>query len=202
MQPGDTETNFNITYTKSGGQCSLQPFDDATTYGKSFKSKILPIEGIDLLSNANGHDTAGTILTGSQIDASGKKPKNSSLDQFLAVERKLGASTPVTSIALGVGNDSTESGSTLSYGPGGAAAAQDHRPGSGVQHAVRQLRPQQRSGRAGGGDAPARARHQRGRLRDGRRQPALSAARRRRSSRSSISTSIRCAISRSSSSRP
>jgi hypothetical protein len=120
MQSGDTETSFNITYTKNGGQCSLQPFDDATTYGKSFKSKILPIEGIDLMSNANGHDTAGTILTGSQIDSSSKKPKNSSLDQFLAVERKLGAATPVTSIALGVGNDSTESGSTLSYGPGGA----------------------------------------------------------------------------------
>jgi hypothetical protein len=121
MQSTDTETNFNITYTKNGGQCSLQPFDDATTYGKSYKNKILAIEGIDLMSNANGHDTAGTILTGSQIDSSGKKPKNSSLDQFLAVERQLGASTPVTSISLGVGNDSTESGSTLSYGPGGAA---------------------------------------------------------------------------------
>jgi hypothetical protein len=120
MQPSDTETSFDITYTKNGGQCSLQPFDDPATYGKSFKNKILPIEGIDLMSNANGHDTAATILTGSQIDSSSKKPKNSSLDQFLAVERKLGANTPVTSIALGVGNDSTDSGTTLSYGTGGA----------------------------------------------------------------------------------
>ena len=117
MQAGDTETNFNLTFANS----SLQPFDDAATYGKSFKSKILPIEGIDLLSNANGHDSAGTILTGSRIDSSAGKPLNSSLDQFLAVEKKLGAATPVTSIALGVGNDDTKSGSTLSYGPGGAA---------------------------------------------------------------------------------
>ena len=114
----DTETTFNITYTSGGAQCVLQPFDDATTYGQSFKSKILPIEGIDLMSNANGHDTAGTILTGSYIE--GGKPKNSSLDQYMAVERKLGAATRVTSIAVGVGEDGTQAGLTLSYGPGGA----------------------------------------------------------------------------------
>jgi hypothetical protein len=114
----DTETSFNITYTQNGAQCSLQPFDDAATYGQSFKSKILVIEGVDLMSNANGHDTAGTILTGSTIANS--KPSNSSLDQYMAVERKLGANTRVTSIALGVGDDSTASGTTLSFGPGGA----------------------------------------------------------------------------------
>jgi hypothetical protein len=114
----DTETNFNLTYTTGGAQCVLQPFDDAATYGQSFKSKILPIEGIDLMSNANGHDTAGTILTGSYIE--GGKPKNSSLDQYMAVERKLGASTRVTSIAVGVGEDGTQAGNTLSFGPGGA----------------------------------------------------------------------------------
>jgi hypothetical protein len=114
----DTETNFNITYTNNNTQCVLQPFDDAATYGQSFKSKILPIEGIDLMSNANGHDTAGTILTGSYIE--GGKPKNSSLDQYMAVERKLGMSTRVTSIAVGVGDDGTQAGLTLSYGPGGA----------------------------------------------------------------------------------
>jgi hypothetical protein len=114
----DTETSFNITYTNNGTPCVLQPFDDAATYGQSFKSKILPIEGIDLMSNANGHDTAGTILTGSYIASS--KPSNSSLDQYMAVERKLGAATRVTSIAVGVGDDSTQPGTTLSYGPGGA----------------------------------------------------------------------------------
>lgn len=115
MQSGDTETNFNLGYANS----PLQPFDDAATYGKSFKSKILIIEGIDLLSNANGHDSAGTILTGSRIDASGSKPLNSSLDQYLAVEKGLGKNTPVTSIQLGVGTDDTKSGSTLSFGTGG-----------------------------------------------------------------------------------
>ncbi len=114
----DTETSFNLTYTNSGTQCVLQPFDDVATYGMSFKSKILPIEGIDLMSNANGHDTAGTILTGSYI--SGGKPLNSSIDQYMAVERKLGAATRVTSIAVGVGDDSTQAGTTLSFGPGGA----------------------------------------------------------------------------------
>jgi Protein of unknown function (DUF1552) len=112
MQAGDTETSFNLSFANS----SLKAFDTA-----ALKSKILIIEGVDLLSSANGHDTAGTILTGSRIDASGQKPMNSSLDQFLAVEKKLGASTPVTSIALGVGSNDTKSGSTLSFGPGGAA---------------------------------------------------------------------------------
>ncbi|HEY8923047.1 MAG TPA: DUF1552 domain-containing protein [Polyangia bacterium] len=115
---GATEsTNFSLTFSNS----TLQPFDDAGTYGKSWKSKILVIEGLDLMSNANGHDSAGTILTGSRIDSAGSKPLNSSLDQFLAVEKKLGAGTAVTSIALGVGTDDTKSGSTLSYGMGGAA---------------------------------------------------------------------------------
>ncbi|MES1172348.1 MAG: DUF1552 domain-containing protein [Bacteroidota bacterium] len=112
MQPGDTETTFNLAFANS----SLTAFDTA-----ALKSKLLIIEGIDLLSNANGHDSAGTILTGSRIDASGQKPLNSSLDQFLAVEKKLGADTPVTSIALGVGTNDTKSGSTLSFGPGGTA---------------------------------------------------------------------------------
>jgi hypothetical protein len=115
MRSGDSETNFDIAYQN----CSLQPFDDAATYGKSFKDKILLVEGLDHLSNANGHDSAGTILTGSRID--GKKPQNASLDQVLAVEKGLGMSTPVTSIALGVGNDTTDSSWSLSYGPGGAA---------------------------------------------------------------------------------
>jgi len=82
MKPNDTETSFDLSYEN----CSLQPFDDAATYGKSFKDKLLIIEGIDHLSNANGHDSAGTILTGSRID--GKKPQNASLDQVLAVERE------------------------------------------------------------------------------------------------------------------
>ncbi|MDC0681579.1 DUF1552 domain-containing protein [Sorangium atrum] len=114
MRAGDTETSFDIAYEN----CSLQPFDDPAAYGRSFKDKILVVEGIDHLSNANGHDSAGTMLTGSRID--GKKPLNLSLDQYLAVERGLGADTRITSVALGVGMDGTESGQTLSFGAGGA----------------------------------------------------------------------------------
>lgn len=116
MKAGDTETTFDIGYEN----CSLKPFDDAATYGKSFKDKILVVEGIDHLSNANGHDSAGTILTGSRI-AEGAKPQNISLDQYLAVTKGLGSATRVTSLALGVGNDGTASGLTLSYGEGGVA---------------------------------------------------------------------------------
>jgi len=110
----ETEPSFDIGYAN----CSLQPFDDAATYGKSFKDKIMVIEGLDILSGANGHDTAGAILTGSRISG---KPSNSSLDQFLAVESGLGSSTRLASIALGVGVDTLEVGQTLSYGPGGQA---------------------------------------------------------------------------------
>jgi hypothetical protein len=117
MKSTDTETNFDITYP----ECSLQPFDDAATYGKSFKNKILVVEGIDHMSNANGHDSAGTILTGSRIDASARKPLNSSLDQFLAVEKGLGKNTRVGSIALGVGTSALNSGEALSFGVGGQA---------------------------------------------------------------------------------
>lgn len=127
MKATDTETAFDIAYATPSVvpgndpvQCSLQPFDDAVTYGKSFKNKILAIEGIDHMSNANGHDSAGTILTGSTITGA-KKPQNSSLDQYLAVKKGYGSATRITSVALGVGNDSTESGNTLSFGEGGVA---------------------------------------------------------------------------------
>ncbi|MEY4579646.1 MAG: hypothetical protein RL701_4349 [Pseudomonadota bacterium] len=110
----DTATSFDLSYA----DCSLQPFDDAATYGKSFKDKLVIVEGLDYLSNANGHDSAATILTGSRVN--GKTPQNASLDQVLAIDQGLGKDTPVTSISLGVGNDSTDPGVTLSYGPGGA----------------------------------------------------------------------------------
>lgn len=108
----ETETEFDITYEN----CSLQPFDDAATYGKSYKDKILVIEGIELLSSANGHDTAATILTGSRVAG---KPSNISLDQYLAVTLGLGSETRVNSAQLAVGLDGSEPGTTLSYGDGG-----------------------------------------------------------------------------------
>jgi hypothetical protein len=113
MRDGETEDSFDIAYEN----CSLQPFDDPATYGKSFKDKILVVEGLDLQSAANGHDSCGTILTGSRIDT---QPANTSLDQFLAIDEGLGADTRLASVALAVGQDGSESGTTLSYGPGGA----------------------------------------------------------------------------------
>lgn len=114
LRAGETEDDFDITYEN----CSLQPFDDPETYGASFKDRLLVIEGIELFSNANGHETCGTILTGSRIEG-GKKPQNISLDQYLAVDLGMGAETRLTSIALGVGVDALDSGVTLSFGPGG-----------------------------------------------------------------------------------
>ena len=75
LQGTDTETSFDITYPN----CSLQPFDDAATYGKSFKDRLLTIEGLDLASD--GHDAVASILTGSPLNNG--TPSNSSLDQFL-----------------------------------------------------------------------------------------------------------------------
>jgi hypothetical protein len=118
MRSGDNETAFDLKYEN----CSLAPFDDAATYGKSFKDQILVLEGVDLMSNANGHDTAGTILTGSRIDGN-RKPQNSSLDQYLATEKGLGAGTRIGSIALAVGTDALNSGEALSFGPGGQPLA-------------------------------------------------------------------------------
>ena len=107
----DTETNFDIAYPN----CSLAPFDDPATYGKSFKDRLLLIEGLDLASD--GHDAAASILTGSQL--SGGRPANSSLDQFLAVESGLGASTRKSNVVFDVGDPDIHPGHTLSYSVGG-----------------------------------------------------------------------------------
>jgi hypothetical protein len=114
MRAADTENDFDLTFTEpvSGALCPLEPLDP-------HKSRLLVIEGIDLLSNAPGHQSAGTILTGSRINTSLGRAGNSSLDQFLAVEQGLGASTRITSIELAVGTDSADTGETLSYGVGG-----------------------------------------------------------------------------------
>lgn len=113
---GETETEFALDYPDS----PLQPFDDPATYGRSFKHQIVVVEGIDLLSDTNGHNSAGTILTGSRIvGGPGGLPWNSSIDQFLAVENGLGAETLVTSVALAVGNKELSARETLSFGAGG-----------------------------------------------------------------------------------
>lgn len=128
MRPGDTETKFDIGYPDS----PLEPFDDAATYGQSFKDKIIVIEGLDLLSSTNGHESAATILTGSQI--TDDLPQNSSLDQFLAVESGLGAATPVTSVALAVGSGELRAGETLSFGAGGVPISKIIDPALAFDH--------------------------------------------------------------------
>jgi hypothetical protein len=107
----DTEASFDIAYPN----CSLQPFDDAATYGKSFKDRILTIEGLDLAGD--GHDATASILTGSPLN--GGKPANSSLDQVLAVEMGLGSATRKSNVVLGIGDPNTHPGITVSYSAGG-----------------------------------------------------------------------------------
>ena len=111
MKGSDTETSFDIAYPN----CSLSPFDDAATYGKSFKDRLLLIEGLDLASD--GHDAVASILTGSPLN--GGVPENSSLDQYLAVEKGLGATTRRSNVVFGVGEPNTTPGNTLSYSVGG-----------------------------------------------------------------------------------
>jgi hypothetical protein len=116
MRDGETETNFDLTVPDS----PLQPFDDPATYGRSFKDKIVVIEGIDVLSDTNAHNSAGTILTGSRIvGGDGGLPWNSSIDQFLAVENRLGDATLIPSIALAVGSKQLSARETLSFAQGG-----------------------------------------------------------------------------------
>jgi len=113
---GETETEFDLTVPDS----PLQPFDDPATYGRSFKDKVVVIEGLDVLSDTNAHNSAGTILTGSRIvGGDGGLPWNSSIDQFLAVENRLGDATLIPSIALAVGGKQLSARETLSFGQGG-----------------------------------------------------------------------------------
>jgi len=111
----DTETTFDIAYPN----CSLQPFDDPATYGKSFKDRLLTIEGLDLASD--GHDAVASILTGSPLD--GGLPANSSLDQYLAVEKGLGAATLKSNVVLSVGEQDITPSHTLSYSQGGVGVS-------------------------------------------------------------------------------
>jgi hypothetical protein len=98
-QPRD---GFDIAYPES----SLAPFDDPATYGKSYKDRLLVVDGVDLSAGiavgTTGHDGARALFTGSGADG-----KNASVDQFLADEQGLGADTPHTSVVLGVGNDAS-----------------------------------------------------------------------------------------------
>lgn len=105
---------FDLRYT----DCSLAPFDAPDVYGRSFKDRLLVIDGLDLAAGIEvgtvGHDASRVILTGS-----GATGKNPSIDQFLAVDQMLGADTPHSSVTLAVGNDKTDLGANISYAAGG-----------------------------------------------------------------------------------
>jgi len=106
--------NFDIAYDDA----ILRPFDDAVAYGKSFKDRLLVVDGVDLSAGiavgTTGHNGSRVILTGSGADG-----KTASIDQFLAVERGLGADTPHATLVLGVGTDQSAIGFNISYAPGG-----------------------------------------------------------------------------------
>lgn len=106
--------DFQIDYEDS----ALAPFDDASRYGRSLRNDLLVVDGVDLaagfLTGTVGHDGPRVILTGA-----GANGKNSSLDQFLAVEQRLGQVTPLPSLVLAVGNDERSNTSSISYGRGG-----------------------------------------------------------------------------------
>lgn len=105
---------FDLRYENS----ILAPFDDAQTYGTSFKDKLLVVDNVDLTAGlevgTTGHDASRVIFTGS-----GAHGKNPSIDQYLAVERGLGSDTPHTSLVLGVGNPQSDIGQNVSYFAGG-----------------------------------------------------------------------------------
>jgi hypothetical protein len=111
--PGD---GFDLTYEN----CSLSPFDDAATYGTSFKDKIATVSGIDLVGamadGTTGHDASRGILTNE-----GKNGTSPSIDQFLAIDQGLGADSRFASLVLGVGDDTPDLGHSISYGAGGVA---------------------------------------------------------------------------------
>jgi hypothetical protein len=46
LRAGETEDSFDISYDGA----VLAPFDDAATYGESFKDRIIVLDGIDLSS--------------------------------------------------------------------------------------------------------------------------------------------------------
>ncbi|MFT3922317.1 MAG: DUF1552 domain-containing protein [Myxococcales bacterium] len=127
-QPGDTSTSFSLTYPES----PFTPFDDATTYGRSFKDRIDIFEGFDFgvgeydQSGASMHvpmhGAMGLLMTGSCKGTNGLL--NASIDQYLAA--KYGNDTRFRSLQIR-GFDQfafpLESGWCLSFDTGGTPLA-------------------------------------------------------------------------------
>ena len=116
-RPQETETAYDLRFAGS----VLAPFDDAATFGRSFRDRVTIVEGIDLVASLekqiDAHASACVILTGSA--PKDNRVANESLDQYLAVTRGLGAATHFSSLVLGVGTRRTQSGHNVSYAAGG-----------------------------------------------------------------------------------
>jgi hypothetical protein len=120
----DATTN-DIGYADS----ALRPFDDAATYGHSFKDKLIVFDGFDYgvgLAASGGaevsmHGAMGLLLTGSTSTGGSNMNytlQNASLDQFLAA--KYGGTTRFRSVELTTENDNDLSSfNTIAYGEGG-----------------------------------------------------------------------------------
>ncbi len=107
------QTGFAI----SGLNQSLQPFDDAATYGMSFKDKLVVLDGITNVaaneSQSQGHASQPCIWTGStNATPGGTAVKNESIETFLGVTKGLGSATPFPTVLYG-------DGVTTAYGVGG-----------------------------------------------------------------------------------
>jgi hypothetical protein len=103
-QATDSEDSFDLKFIepRSGAPCVLRALDDAATYGRSFKDKLVVIDGLDFVSGAVGHDGTRCVFTGSGLSG-----KGSSIEQYLALEAGLGKDTPFSSLVLGVGTNKT-----------------------------------------------------------------------------------------------
>jgi hypothetical protein len=126
---GETDTSYDIAYD----DCALRPFDDAATYGSSFKNDLTIFEGFDYgvgdigpdgrPLHVNMHGALALFLTGSSASGGGEMNfamQNESLDQYLA--GRLGGETRFRSVQLTNETDygDLSSSSCISCGPGGA----------------------------------------------------------------------------------
>ena len=126
---GETDTSYDISYA----DCALRPFDDAATYGSSFKDDLLIFEGFDYGTgelgpdggelHVNMHGALALMLTGSSAesgDGMNFQLQNESLDQYLAA--RFGGETRFRSVQLTNETDYGDliSAFCISAGPGGA----------------------------------------------------------------------------------
>lgn len=110
MQSGESANNFSLTFADS----VLSPLEP-------HKSRLAIIEGLDLL-HANGHDAPKTIFAGSNATSP-------TLDQYLAVDKRLGDATVVTSLSVSVGTgDQSAAPDVISLGASGAVIPQISSP--------------------------------------------------------------------------